>query len=455
MGENETFQRIKQLEESAEKIGVIGSPSSSGKILVDILDSATSKKLIGSFCFFSFIQDGMPHVAFGQVTELYLRNRWTEDPIMKGLIRQKGNVEPITKRQDTHAATLNIGAVLSCGEKIQQSILGCIPSTGTMIKFASDELFDELFADFKDLIFYIGKVYGSEYKMPMWFKEFRVSPNGLGEAYHVGVFGKTGSGKSVLAKMILTAYARNKNMTICVLDPQGEYASAFRGDDPAFRTILEDKLGRVVEVHDLQELVLPGHDLFKKVLINSRFFDNFTLPKSYPEIRDRTANIFIRILEGEGIFSHHEKIKPWKYHEDASFNRIWGELQNEEVQKRIYYSSESRRRFVSVLDDLNRDYLKNEWKKICMLFSYENRENAVKLGDLIESAVKKDEEKIILIDLSKERAPSYLYWDDNIQLIVIHAFLEKLEMQAEKEFKNGNKLNTLVVIDEAHRLIPR
>jgi len=33
---------------------------------------------------------------------------------------------------------------------------------------------------------------------------------GAGEAYHIGIFGKTGSGKSVLAKMILVAYANTK-----------------------------------------------------------------------------------------------------------------------------------------------------------------------------------------------------------------------------------------------------
>ena len=42
--------------------------------------------------------------------------------------------------------------------------------------------------------------------MPMWFKHFgdeKDDPEAAGEGYHIGIFGKNGSGKSVLARMMM------------------------------------------------------------------------------------------------------------------------------------------------------------------------------------------------------------------------------------------------------------
>ncbi|MHA1796876.1 MAG: ATP-binding protein, partial [Candidatus Helarchaeota archaeon] len=449
-------ESLKTLDKESEVIGVIGSPSSTNRIQIDILDNASNKKLVGSFCYFMFQQDDVPHVAFGQLTEVNLRNRWTEDPIMKGLIRHKGKLEPITQRQDTHTAILNIGAVLSIQDKVAQSVLGTIPPTGTEIKFASDRLFDELLKDYKDQLTYLGKIYGTSNNLPMWFKEFKKSPRGLGEAYHLGIFGKTGSGKSVLAKMILIAYARNKNMSIFLLDPQGEFAKAFRDEDPVFKDILENKLKRKVEVYDIQQIVLPGKDLFERILVNSKFFETyFTFPRSYPEIYTRTARLFTNILSGVKNFKKYDEIPPWRYYELDSFNRIMEEIKDPEVQKRIYYSKEPRTRFASILESINEVDLLKDWIKISALFAYKKRKNSIKLNDLLKNTFEEDQEKIVIIDLSKEQTPDYFYWDENVQLIIIHALLERLQDQAESQFKIGKKLNSLVVIDEAHRLIPR
>src|SRR6266446_8919557 len=84
--------------------------------------------------------------------------------------------------------------------------------------------FGEVLSPYRNQLFYLGNVYGSKPKLPLWFKHFAPGPDGAGEAYHLGVFGKTGSGKSVLAKMILTAYSRYPGMALLVIDPQGEFA---------------------------------------------------------------------------------------------------------------------------------------------------------------------------------------------------------------------------------------
>ncbi len=77
------------------------------------------------------------------------------------------------------------------------------------------------------MLFYLGYAYGSKIKLPMWFKHFSKEEGGIGEAYHIGIFGKTGSSKSVLAKMIVSGYTKHKNMYIFILDPQGEFSQEF------------------------------------------------------------------------------------------------------------------------------------------------------------------------------------------------------------------------------------
>jgi hypothetical protein len=58
---NESFDK-------AEKVGVIGSPSSTGQLTLDILGTAVNKKLIGNIGVFEYIQDGKAHFALGQIT---------------------------------------------------------------------------------------------------------------------------------------------------------------------------------------------------------------------------------------------------------------------------------------------------------------------------------------------------------------------------------------------------
>jgi len=63
---------------------------------------------------------------------------------------------------------------------------------------------------------------------------------------------------------------------------------------------------------------------------------------------------------------------------------------------------------------------------------------------------------VLVVDLSREQAEG-LYWNDQIQALVINRLLTHLIHTAEYFYKerNGQSLNTLVVIDEAHRLASR
>ena len=65
---------IKEAFDNTERIGVIGSPSSTGELIIDILGTAVSKRLVGNLSVFQYIQDGKDHYALGQITEIIMQN---------------------------------------------------------------------------------------------------------------------------------------------------------------------------------------------------------------------------------------------------------------------------------------------------------------------------------------------------------------------------------------------
>ena len=71
---------IDRLIDEAERIGVVGSPSSTSELALDVLASAVDKKLVGEFGLFRFRQDGKNHYALGQITEVKLTPFVESDP---------------------------------------------------------------------------------------------------------------------------------------------------------------------------------------------------------------------------------------------------------------------------------------------------------------------------------------------------------------------------------------
>ena len=451
---------LQQIVDKAEQIGVVGSPSSTAQLSLDVLDSAVSRKLVGELVLLRFMQDGIPHYALGQITEVQLRNTWHEDPTMRSLIRQRGPVDAVSGRQDTHLGQMVISAVFREGGPAgyEPSILGTVPATGTPIHLVNDDVLDELLRPYRDQVFYLGHVYGSKPKLPLWFKHFDRGPDGAGEAYHLGIFGKTGSGKSVLAKMILLAYARYANMALLIIDPQGEFARDMKrgGTSGEFALPVGDvaqQLGKQYEVLTVRDLVLDRWELFEQILFESRFFERLTVPKG--ENRELACGVLSDKLQKE-------KIKLEDLHQRASFDKAWKLLQDEEVQKVFYRSKDSRVRFDTALHGADLDeFFRDFWGPVAELFR-KDRQGAISINKALSwlltltkgNGQARPNRPILVIDLSGEQAHG-LFWNAKIQSLVIKRLLDGLSQTAKHFYKEGQRLNALVVIDEAHRLAPR
>ncbi len=446
--------------EQTERLGVVGSPSSTAQLALDILGSAVTRKLVGELALFRFSQDASPHYALGQITEIQLRNIWHEDPTLRSLIRQRGRIDAVSERQDTHLGQMVISAVFRKGgvAGYEPSILGTVPATGTPIHVVTDSVLDELLRPYRDQIYYLGQVYGSKPRLPLWFKHFDRGPEGAGEAYHLGIFGKTGSGKSVLAKMILLAYARYPKMALLVIDPQGEFARDMKkgGTSGEFALPVGDvarNLGKQPVVLTVRNLVLDRWELLEQILFESQFFERLTVPKG--ENRELACNVLSDKLQKS-------KVKLVDLHQRASFDTAWKLLRDDKVQKVFYRTEASRARFDSALREADpNEFFRDFWGPVAELFR-EDRQGAKSINNALswllrftnEGASIRDHRPVLVIDLSKEQAKG-LFWNDKIQSLVIKRLLDGLSQSAEYFYKENQSLNALVVIDEAHRLAPR
>jgi len=444
---------IEQLISTSERIGTIGSPSSTSELSLDILGTAVNKKLLGELALFRFSQDGKPHYALGQITEVQLRNIWLEDPTMRSLARQRGQVNPVSGQQDTHLGDMTVSAVFSDdGHRFEPSILGTVPATGTSIHLATDQILDRLLERYRDEIFYLGHVYGSTPKLPLWFKHFGTGPHGAGEAYHIGIFGKTGSGKSVLAKMSLLAYARYSDMAIFVIDPQGEFSKDVRGElrpegFPLNLSSVLSQLNKEVIIRSVRELVLDRWDLFTEILYESPFFERLSIPKG--ENRRIASEILAERLQ-------RAQITLQNLYQRESFNSAWQILGDGNVQMQFYRTQQSRDRFNTVYHESNQnEFFNNYWGRITELFR-RNRSGAISVNSLIQQTfdLSRTRRPVVVIDLSREMAEG-LFWNDTVQALVIKRLLDGLTYSAEGAYRENRFLNTLVILDEAHRLAPR
>lgn len=451
-------KNVERIIGQTERLGVIGSPSSTSQLAMDILGVASGRKLVGELALFGFPQDSLAHYAIGQVTEVELRNIWHEDPTMRSLIRQRGRVDAVSERQDTHLGKMVVSAVFqkTGNNNYEPSILGTVPCTGTPIYVVTDEVLDEILQPYKSQIYYLGNVYGSKPKLPLWFKHFDKGPDGAGEAYHIGIFGKTGSGKSVLAKMVLLAYARYPEMALLVIDPQGEFAKDIQGRPMGeFPLPLGDILKNQKKkpaVLTVKRLVLDTWELFEQILFESPFFERLSIPKG--ENREIACNILAEKLKKA-------KVKLADLYDQKSFEKAWSVLSDDKVQKVIYKSSGARERFISMVEEADKTEFYNEyWTPVTELFR-EDRSGARSinraLGWLLQHGKEDDPREarpILVIDLSREQAKG-MFWNEKIQSLVIKRLLDALNTTAEHYYLQGQNLNTLVIIDEAHRLAPR
>lgn len=446
-----------------QDLAVIGSPSSNTELTLDVLLEATEQRLVGALVAFRAIQNNTPIISVGQIIGVELRNRWHEDSVFRNLVKRTGEIPPITNRQDTRTAQLVVGATFrQTSAGYEPDVLGMVPSTGTRVFRVDQTLLNQLLSAYQQEIVYLGPAYANDVLYPMWFKHFGGGTGGAGEAYHLGVFGKTGCGKSGLAKMILCAYARHPQLGILIIDPQGEFAAELRGTPIGQQRLPLEQIirnqGRQVYVFRIADIQLDDWETFEEMIFSLNFCEQLGIPRRSADNARKAAEVIRNALQG-------------RYHLDSLGTQevliqVLDAVSNEQNATYIYTQARARQlqqRVQRIMNDrtMLRRVLQNSWQPICelfapgptrrRLFSYGSASNPGIINMLLGSAGATQPRPVVVIDISGQ---GHQFWTEELQRRLLSRLLNILIDQAAQTLGTDSNANVLVLLDEAHRFAP-
>ena len=385
-----------------------------------------------------------------------MRNRWHEDATFRNLIKRTGEIPPITSRQDTRTAQLAIGATFKRnGNKYDPDLLGMVPPTGTRVSRVDQSLIDSLLAIYQDEVFYLGKAYANDVLYPMWFKHFGSGPGGAGESYHTGVFGKTGSGKSGLAKMLLLGYARHPEMGILVIDPQGEFSQELSGTTVGQQRLpvrdVIDGLSRPVQVYSIQDIQLDEWDLFEELLVALEFTAQLGIPTASVANSRNAAEIIRTALEGQHRLD--------SLNSENALRTALNSVITQQNARSIYSTASRANQLIGHVTDILSNSLnevfRRRWEPLVGLFaSGQGRRRIRTIVQDLASGESSDSQgrSIVSVDLSERGNRNF--WSENLQRRLIKKLLDSLVGYSSRELGLQESANVLVIMDEAARLAP-
>lgn len=466
-------------------IGVTSSPSTTLTITIDIREDSKGQRVLGQMVYVIVEEDGQEILVIGQIVSVETQNRWHEDAAFKGVIKRHGKLPHLSGTADNRVATISVQACYNLGKpKPEGYILGTSPSTGEDIQKMMNPVMQALMKEHEKDITYMGKVYGTDVDLPFWFKHFDKTDKkhdelGAGDAYHIGVFGKTGSGKTVTASYMLLGYAKNKNnMNILVLDPQGQF---YNDQELVPGGKLEENIKTIgLKYHKyriLEDLYLPGeaHDLFAGLLQKNHF-----IKRAFNILSDResyAADAICAYLstlwrESRGAYGNlnvlHDKAKSLslmkslltKFTETEATTDSRGRAgikYNKYID--MIYSMPARK---DQLIEKIKDILANEtsvteifernWQLIVEYFTSRtvDGKEKVKVKTIIEFITNVNNKgNFVILDLSGKNDQ---LTNENIKALFVKTIENEIKLAGEKYYPH-KKVNCLVVMDEAHRYI--
>lgn len=451
----------------------VSSPSDNTELSLDIVGEVVQHPLVGALVGIEWEQteasttDAEPRktAVLGQITSIGMRNRWHEDQTFKNIVKTRGELPAITKLQDTRTATMKVGGCfvqvvreykdgdsgsVRVVREYTHGDLGSVPATGSKAFILRPRFLNKVLKSCQSDLFYLGKDYGGNINFPMWFKHFGTGDGGVGEAYHTGIFGKTGSGKTGLAKMLMAAYAKHSQMGILVIDPQGEFSHAMKGSEVGWQglelnDLLNDELDRDVKTVTLEQLQLDDWGLLEELLTDNRFFETMLSIRGVDNVRV-ARDLTFRYWRSFGL----ENLNTSKCARDT-LNHL------KQSAESIYNSPTARGNFVQRLDELLKNLgptsrFSRVWQGMMSMFKGGNDKVGVKslIRDLVDPTSKS--KPIVVLDLAG--TAQHARYADSLQKRIISHIADSIIEGSAKTLGTDQTANTLVILDEAHRFAP-
>ncbi len=464
---------INLIKQDKSPLGVIGSPSDSFEVITDIRDINEESKLLGEVVYFLARENTDNILVLGQITTIKTVNRWHEEPSFKGIIKRHGQLPNLSGIADNRIAKINVQSSFKLSinkDSPEAHKLANSPSTGVSVHKIKNEIMKKLVSQYQGLVC-IGKAYDTDIDMPFWFKHFGKSKdnegndiNGAGDAYHIGVFGRTGSGKTTTAANMILGYARNhKYMSILILDPQEQfYEDNNVVPNGKFKDEIE-KMGINYEKYKIPaHVILPDNaKILSELLLNYGFIkDAFDILseeklKEMREAIERYIGERIAYAKGSLIGKNPDKL----FHDMMDYFLNEKNPRDREPLKKVYsgnnYIDSVKENIKDTLSKEDNSQAKQMWDKVCNLFAKGNykEDNQTKtkqhLKTIIDSIVNK-QGNVIVLNISGRGAIQGM---DGLETLYVKIIEDAIKAKGQEMYARGEQSNCLVVLDEAHRYI--
>lgn len=222
-------------------VAVIGSPSSTTRVVLNVLRSAYREPIYGNMLAFTLkvAADGVlgerEELAIGTVTAVETVNPFhTATALQAQHVADRGRLADSGDSGDTRLVTVNVEAVFRRDPTADQfdkaarewlpsgTTLSTSPATGEPVTVVDQALVDDLMKGVQDQR-WIGTMRGTGVRLPYTARDFS-GPRG---AFHDAIVGATGSGKTTCASWLLGADLNYDTLGQIIFDPQGQFASEY------------------------------------------------------------------------------------------------------------------------------------------------------------------------------------------------------------------------------------
>jgi len=429
------------------KIGTLGSPNYVSEFTIDVLEDSIHSPLQGKIVAFLYTEGGVKKLVLAQVAKLTDRNVWHEHPALRAVIKKMGRIPHISGETDLKGADLKLVACYEMDDvnnRLMPSQLYTPPSSGIPVYEVTNELVEKIQLYGK---FYLGYFFGTKTLIPLSIRPFDTSEEGLGEAHHFGIFGKTGYGKSIIAAMLSVAFARYENMGVLIIDPQGEFANN-TFSKPGFSFDYHKMLRFVrenFEIIDLSNIALTGVRTFIYLLAKEGFFDILGVKTAEKETMVVDGIAYRYEIQQENIrsFNVYTHIGYEEFIE-MSINQIG-----------TAYADPRREATARRREEENRQILRMIFNRIKELFASEERRTVDEVLRLVL-----EEGRFIILDLSRFieniAAKFRRITTDEAKFIIMGELLGRLLNMIKTKFAiERSRANAVIFLDEAHLYVPQ
>jgi hypothetical protein len=465
---------------SPDEVAITGSPNYVTEISFDVRITHLQTPLLGALLSLnvpvSLNQEITYLFVLGQVATLETKNRWHEDQSLKNFLKIRGKIPHLTQIGDITLGKLQIIGAYKVEKdgNYKKMMLPVPPGSGLAIGRVDGSVIRRIMSiDFG--YGFLGNFYGTiDVPSPVYVRHFGdFKEKGSGEGYMGGVFGPSGSGKSVIAASLIGLWASNPQMGILILDPASEFSnnSFARGSQFQFNfheiltKFSKNRFNPKDHVIRLDQLQLEGFDMFARVLQEKNFFKILGLSSAKT---DECIELVERMLEGlaeTNIWNtsmNWERINQLTF-SDPAFQRRGNGNNNQPLisftdlfirTSANAYASSGRAKKIEEFGsvwDLSFDELQKIWDDTVLLFRPTDKQGKkrILLKEVLESTLSNGAIRILNLN------PQTINMSQQFKIYLMDFVFRKLRYMSHLFYAQDKTGNCLIVLDEAGRYIPQ